>query len=202
MAENKKSFIAYSDWDGMFQALPDEVSGKLIKHIFSYVNDRNPTSDDYIINALFEQVKSTLKRDLKKWEEQKEQRSLAGKKSAELRLTKSNERSNSLNENERNSTVSVNVSVNDNDNDNASDINKRAHKHFAEKLFDAKDELDAIEVSTRKKPTADTLKRFNANLVNQNKHHNHYSEYKKHFISWLIKQPETTLVEPKQKKRL
>jgi len=77
-----------------------------------------------------------------------------------------------------------------------------AHKHFAEKLFDAKDELDAIEVSTRKKPTADTLKRFNANLVNQNKHHNHYSEYKKHFISWLIKQPETTLVEPKQKKRL
>lgn len=77
-----------------------------------------------------------------------------------------------------------------------------AHKYFAEKLFDAKDELDAIEVSTRKKPTADTLKRFNANLVNQNKHHNHYSEYKKHFISWLIKQPETTLVEPKQKKRL
>lgn len=77
-----------------------------------------------------------------------------------------------------------------------------AHKHFAEKLFDAKDEINAIEVSTRKKPTPDTLKRFNANLVNQNKHHNHYSEYKKHFISWLIKQPETTLVEPKQKKRL
>ena len=77
-----------------------------------------------------------------------------------------------------------------------------AHQHFAKQLFDAKDELDAIEVSTRKKPTPDTLKRFNANLVNQNKHHNHYSEYKKHFISWLIKQPETTLVEPKQKKRL
>lgn len=77
-----------------------------------------------------------------------------------------------------------------------------AHKHFAEKLFEAKDELDAIEVSTRKKPTPDTLKRFNANLVNQNKHHNHYSEYKKHFISWLTKQPETTLVEPKQRKKL
>lgn len=200
MAENKKSFIAYSDWDGMFQALPDEVAGKLIKHIFSYVNDRNPTSDDYIINALFEQVKSTLKRDLKKWEEQKEQRSLAGKKSAELRSTKSNERSSSLNEKERNPSDSVNDSVNDNV--NVSDINKQAHEHFAKKLFEAKDELDAIEVSIRKKPTSDTLKRFNANLLNQNKKHTYYSEYKKHFISWLIKQPETTLVEPKQKKRL
>lgn len=113
MAEGKKSFIAYSDWDGMFQALPDEVSGKLIKHIFAYVNDRNPTSDDYIINALFEQVKSTLKRDLRKWEEQREQRILAGKKSAEMRSTKSNERSTVVNETERNPTVSVSVNVND-----------------------------------------------------------------------------------------
>lgn len=92
--------------------------------------------------------------------------------------------------------------INENINENVSDVNKEAHQHFSKQLFDAKDELDAIEVSTRKKPTPDTLKRFNANLVNQNKHHNHYSEYKKHFISWLIKQPETTLVEPKQKKRL
>lgn len=110
MAQDKKSFIAYSDWDGMFQALPNEVAGKLIKHIFAYVNDKNPESDDYIINALFEQVKSTLKRDLVKWEQQREQRSLAGKRSAENRQTKSNERSTSVNESERKSTVSVSVS--------------------------------------------------------------------------------------------
>ncbi|MFY8185107.1 MAG: DUF6291 domain-containing protein [Bacteroidia bacterium] len=114
MADNKKSFIAYSDWYGMFNALPNEVAGELIKHIFAYVNDENPTSDNFIINALFEQVKATLKRDLVKWEEQREQRSIAGKNSAKSRLTKFNERSNPLNETERKSTVSVSVNVNDN----------------------------------------------------------------------------------------
>lgn len=116
MAEGKKSFIAYSDWNGMFQALPNDVAGKLIKHIFLYVNDEDPTSDDFIINALFEQIKSTLKRDLKKWESQTKQRSEAGKKSAEMRSTKFNERSIPLNEKARKPTVSVSVSDNVNDN--------------------------------------------------------------------------------------
>lgn len=112
MAENKKSFIAYSDWYGMLKACPDEVAGKLIKHVFAYVNDENPSTDDFIINALFEQIKCTLKRDLVKWEKEREQRSLAGKKSAEQRATKFNERSTLLNENERNITVSDNVNEN------------------------------------------------------------------------------------------
>jgi DNA mismatch repair ATPase MutL len=113
MAENKKSFIAYSDWHGMFNALPDEIAGKLIKHIFSYVNDEDPSSEDFIINALFEQIKATLKRDLIKWDKERSQRSEAGKKSAESRATKSNERSTEDNESKRNSTVSVSVSDNE-----------------------------------------------------------------------------------------
>lgn len=113
MAENKKSFIAYSDWYGTFKALPDELAGKLIKHIFSYVNDENPKTEDYVINALFEQFKATLKRDLNKWERQREQRSQAGKRSAEIRATKFNDRSTTVNETERKSTVSVSDSVSD-----------------------------------------------------------------------------------------
>lgn len=108
MAQGKKSFIAYSDWNGMFQALPDEVAGKLIKHIFLYVNDQNPKSEDYVVNALFEQIRSTLKRDLEKWERQREQRVEAGKRSAEVRQRKST----SVKSRQRNSTVSVNVNVN------------------------------------------------------------------------------------------
>ncbi|MBP93641.1 MAG: hypothetical protein CMC55_05940 [Flavobacteriaceae bacterium] len=124
MAENKKSFIAYSDWNGMFKALPDDVAGKLIKHIFAYVNDEKPECDDYIINALFEQIKATLKRDLEKWDSQRAQRVEAGKKSAKSRAaTKSNERSTVVNEKTRKPTVSVSVSVNVSDNVN--DINKR-----------------------------------------------------------------------------
>lgn len=113
MAQGKKSFIAYSDWHGTFKSLPDEVAGKLIKHIFSYVNDENPSTDDYIINALFEQIKSTLKRDLVKWETQTEQRSNAGKRSAELRaLNKINGSLTAVESRQRKSTVNVNVSVN------------------------------------------------------------------------------------------
>lgn len=132
MAEGKKSFIAYSDWDGMFQVLPDEIAGKLIKHIFSYVNDRNPESNDFMIVALFEQIKTTLKRDLAKWEQQREQRSEAGRTSAKNRSNKNNERSISLNENVRNPTVSVSVNVNDivNGNVNEEKEEERAHEIF------------------------------------------------------------------------
>lgn len=85
MEENKKSFIAYSDWKETFDVLPDEKAGQLIKHIFSYVNDENPITDDILINAVFVNIKNTLKRDLKKWEAQYNQRVSAGKKSAEVR---------------------------------------------------------------------------------------------------------------------
>lgn len=117
MAEGKKSFVAYSDWSGTFKAVPDDVAGQLIKYIFSYVNDENPEPhENYVVNALFEQIKSTLKRDLNKWEKQREQRSKAGKESAKKRkATKSNERSTNVNEKTRKATVSVNgnVSVSD-----------------------------------------------------------------------------------------
>ena len=122
MAEGKKSFIAYSDWYGMFKALPDDVAGKLIKHIFSYVNDENPSSDDFVINALFEQVKSTLKRDLIKWELQQEQRKNAGLRSAEVRK----QNATLVNGRSISSTVSVSdsVSVSVNDNVKSKRVNK------------------------------------------------------------------------------
>jgi hypothetical protein len=144
MAENKKSFIAYADWKETFDNLPDEVAGKLIKHIFSYVNDENPQTDDYVINAVFANIKHTLKRDLDKWESQLEQRKLAGKRSAEIRATKINDRSNSLNEKTRNSTDSVSVSVNDNVSVNDSVINNikktpRTNKFVPPTVFDVKE---------------------------------------------------------------
>ena len=106
MATGKKSFIAYSDWKDTFDKLPDEIAGKLIKHIFAYVNDENPISEDFVIEALFANIKNTLKRDLLKWEKQHQQRIEAGKASAEVRkrnATLVNGRSIS-------STVSVSVS--------------------------------------------------------------------------------------------
>jgi hypothetical protein len=68
MAEDKKSFIAYTDWGDTFKALPDEKAGQLIKHLFAYVNNENPVSEDVLINAVFANIKQTLKRDLEKYQ--------------------------------------------------------------------------------------------------------------------------------------
>ena len=82
--------MLYSDQKELFEHLSDEQSGKLIKHIFKYVNDENPTCEDAIVNLAFITIKASLKRDLQKWEKQIKQRSEAGKKSAVE--TKRNER--------------------------------------------------------------------------------------------------------------
>jgi len=106
MAENKKSFIAYSDWKGTFDALSNDKAGELIKHIFAYVNDEDPISEDMLINAVFSNIKNALKRDLEKWGKQHQQRKDAGKKSAEVRK----QNATTVNERSISSTVSVSVS--------------------------------------------------------------------------------------------
>jgi len=119
MAENKKSFILYCDQKGVWDKLNNEQAGKLIKHIIAYVNDENPQTDDFITELAFEPIKQHLKRDLKKWEKQYDQRVEAGKKSAESRKRNSttvDERSVSSTVNESvnvNGTVNENVNVNE-----------------------------------------------------------------------------------------
>lgn len=94
MAVGKKSFVLYSDYQELFSELSDADAGKLIKHIFAYVNDENPICEEQIINISFIPIKLQLKRDLKKFEQIKEKRSeigrIGGLKSAEQR-SKSNQ---------------------------------------------------------------------------------------------------------------
>lgn len=72
MAEDKKSIIVYADWINIFEELENEEAGKLIKHFFRYVNDRNPEAPDRLTKLLFEPIKQTLKRDLVKYEDKRE----------------------------------------------------------------------------------------------------------------------------------
>ena len=76
--EGKKSFLLYCDQIGLFDQLPDEQAGKLIKLIFAYVNDQNPKIEDLLLKIAFEPIKLQLKRDLKQWDAQLEQRSNSG----------------------------------------------------------------------------------------------------------------------------
>lgn len=78
MAENKKSFVLYTDYKSLIDKLPDEIAGKLLKHIYAYVNDENPTTDDLMLNIAFEPIKMHLKRDLVKYENAKEDKSKNG----------------------------------------------------------------------------------------------------------------------------
>ena len=107
MATDKKSFILYCDQKGVWDKLDNEQAGKLIKHIISYVNDDNPEEPDFITGLAFEPIKQHLKRDLKRWETQQDQRSKAGKKSAEVRKRNAT----SVNERSISSTDNVNVNV-------------------------------------------------------------------------------------------
>lgn len=107
MAEGKKSFIAYASWKGIFDELPDLEAGALIKHIFAYVNDENPQTDSILIKAVFANIKTTLKTDLKKWEAQIKQRSEAGKKSVEARK-RTNVEQSLFPVNERSARLTVN----------------------------------------------------------------------------------------------
>ena len=121
MAENKKSFVLYSEQRTLIELLNNEQAGVLLKHIFAYVNDENPICTDQLINIAFEPIKQQFKRDLVKWEKTKEGRSKAGLASAEAKklnkvqqtLTNVNKVKQSSTKSTVNDNVNVNVNVND-----------------------------------------------------------------------------------------
>jgi len=113
MSKDKKSFILYLDQQELFNKLPDEVAGKLIKHIFSYVNCENPEANDLLLDVAFSTIKQTLKRDLAKWQTHIQQRVEAGKKSAAKRANDKQRNSTTVKVRSTNPTDSVNVSVSD-----------------------------------------------------------------------------------------
>ena len=126
--QNKESFVLYTKYIDTFKELTDEQAGKLIKVILEYVNDLNPEPEG-LIKIAFIPIKQQLKEDLVKWKDEKEKRSLAGKKGMESRynnvskeLTNDNNVSNCYNKTNNvkneltNLTDNVNVYVNVNDN--------------------------------------------------------------------------------------
>jgi len=89
--DGKKSFLLYCDIKHTIDKLSNDKAGELFKHILAYVNDENPITNDIVIEIAFEPIKQSLKRDLKKWEGEKKQRSEAGKLGMAKRWTNNNE---------------------------------------------------------------------------------------------------------------
>ena len=140
MAKDKKSFILYTDQSGVFNQLPDEIAGKLIKHIFAYVNDENPISEDLIINIAFEPIKQSLKRDLKRYEEYVDKQSVNGAKGGRPKKPTETQKTQAFFEKPKKAdSVSVSDSVNDNDINIFNDLwnlyNKKLNKEDSVSAF-------------------------------------------------------------------
>ena len=120
MAQNKKSFVAYCDWLDSFEELSDEEAGKLVKHLFRYVNDKNPEAPDKLTKMCFIPIQQSLKRDLKKYEAYVKKQSENGLKGGRPPKPKEPKKPNALNGNptepKKADSVSVSVSVNESTN--------------------------------------------------------------------------------------
>lgn len=142
MAEDKKSFLLYSDLIQTVKKLNDNQAGVLFKTILEYVNDLNPEPDDLLIEIAFEPIKQQLKRDLKHWETIKGKRSEAGKASAEAKkIAKEQEQKStkstsveSVQQKSTKSTVNDNVNVTVNVNDNVT-VNEEQKKEVVYALM-------------------------------------------------------------------
>jgi hypothetical protein len=113
--EGKKSFVLYTDQREVFDELDDVTAGKLIKHIFAYVNDEDPQTEDKLVRLAFLPIKTQLKRDLKIWDQKKLQRAEAGRKGG---LAKASNASELLAKPSTDTNFLANVAVNDNVNVN------------------------------------------------------------------------------------
>ena len=82
MAENKKSFILYCDVIHSVRKLPNDMAGRLFKHLLAYVNDENPVfkAEDFVLEMTFEPIKQQLKRDLEKYENRRKVNAMNGSK--------------------------------------------------------------------------------------------------------------------------
>ena len=120
MAQDKNSIIFYRDWKDIFDSLNDTDCAELVRHIFRYVNDENPKTDNPLVNAHFLHIRNCLKRDLRKWDETREKRSNSGKAGAKARwqaMANDGKRINDV------AKIAVSVSDNVNVNDNVSENN-------------------------------------------------------------------------------
>ena len=125
--KDKKSFIAYCDWAEIFDELPDELAGQLIKHVFSYLNDNDSKPNNPMVKLAFISIKQSLERDGKKYDSYIEKQRSNGARGGRPSKTKAN-KPNPLNENPTepkkpdNDSDSVNGSVIVNESDTIKEL--------------------------------------------------------------------------------
>ena len=147
MAKDKTSFLLYCDQQGVFNKLPDEIAGKLIKHIFAYVNDENPPCDDLLLTIAFEPIKTQLKRDLRKYDDYIDKQKFNGAKGGRPKKDEITQITQPFFEEPKKAD-----NVNDTDTDNVKD--KKVNKGFV------KPTIQEIEIYMQEKGMENLAERF------------------------------------------
>lgn len=192
--KGKKSFVLYTDQREVFDELSDQDAGRLIKHIFAYVNDENPSTDDLLLKVAFLPIKTQLKRDLRIWDEKKQQRAEAGRKGG---VAKANNAKQNL-ANPSNATNDVaNLAVNVNVNDNVNDIyiqtgrdlkvNEESHNQIFRNLWTSSIWLEGIAMKHKvtTKEVQDHLNEFRTECILKDELKVNEKDAKEHFINWI-----------------
>ena len=212
MAENKKSFVAYCDWQETFEELSDEEAGKLVKHLFNYVNDKNPETSDKLTKMCFIPIKQSLKRDLKKYEKYVHKQSVNGKKGGRPKNPTLSQKTQPFIEKPKKAdSVSVSVSVSDTviTIEEKEDFFIKAsskYKMYAEQLFKDNVFIEALSRNQIKDPNKDVckntihkyLKLFLSHLDEYKHVHDNKKQFSANFSNWLRKQ-KIVKVYPEQK---
>ena len=212
MAENKKSFVAYCDWQETFEELSDEEAGKLVKHLFNYVNDKNPETSDKLTRMCFIPIKQSLKRDLKKYEKYVHKQSVNGKKGGRPKNPTLSQKTQPFIEKPKKAdSVSVSVSVSDTviTIEEKEDFFIKAsskYKIYAEQLFKDNVFIEALSRNQIKDPNKDVckntihkyLKLFLSHLDEYKHVHDNKKQFSANFSNWLRKQ-KIVKVYPEQK---
>ena len=188
----KKSFVLYTDQKEVFDELTDEDAGKLIKHIFAYVNDENPEQSDKLLKIAFLPIKTQLKRDLVIWDEKKQQRSEAGRKGGLAKasnatnvVAKPSNATNSL------AKLAVNVNVNDNviytDQEKELAVNEESHNKIFRKLWTSTIWLEGIAMKNKASidQVRNHLNDFRQECILTEKLKVDEKDAKEHFINWI-----------------
>jgi len=190
--EGKKSFVLYTDQREVFDELSDEDAGRLIKHIFSYVNDENPSTDDLLLKVAFLPIKTQLKRDLKMWDEKKLQRAEAGRKggiakssNAKQSLAKPSNATNDV------ANLAVNVNVNGNDiykqTGSELKVDEESHNQIFRELWKSTAWLEGIAMKNKvtTKEVQNHLNEFREECILKEEFKVSQKDAKEHFINWI-----------------
>lgn len=187
-----KSFILHIDSLCILDKLTDEQKGKLFDAIYRYQLTGEVNTLDQLTEIVFTPFLNQFKRDAEKYQSFVAKQAENGKRGGRPKnpsLLEDSQKTQAFLEKPK---KAYNDSVSKNDSVSVNTDEIELHKTFAKKIFENEGELQAIEVSARRKLTTQLLSQFNAKLKVTGETHIHFSEYKKHLMFWLMKQPEQT----------